>query len=172
MRSAKYVSLLALAIAGCATTPSLGAKAQEVATELNVNARFGRLEMAVDHVVKKEREAFMERHKAWGGSIRIADTEMAGVKADEKEAVAYVKYAWYRPDEQELHVTTIKQTYKDVDGEYQLASEQRVDGEPGLLGEPIAPKAAKREDEEKPRPPARFPVVRIPDSEGSVYRSE
>lgn len=113
------------------------ARAQEAALELNLNARFGRMELAAERVSPKAREAFFERRKHWGGRVRVADYELAGLRIleGESEAETVVKVAWYRIDEGDLHVTTIRQTWHDFKGDWKLTGETRVDGELGLLGE-------------------------------------
>ena len=136
MRTVLSTAGLALFLVACGAVPSATAKLQEASQEMNVNTRFGRMEMAVEKVAVKEREEWARRHKMWGGKIRIADTEMAGTRlTSETEADVNVKVAWYRNDEQELRVTTIKQKWKDVNGEWRLVGEVRMDGDAGLLGD-------------------------------------
>jgi hypothetical protein len=157
-----FVSLTA-----CGALPSAGAKLQEASQELNVNARFGRMEMAVEHVAPTEREEFARRHRWWGGKIRIADSESAGTRiTGQGEAEVTVRVAWYRPNEQELHVTTIKQKWKDVNGEWKLVGEGRADGDPGLIDDnapPVEPAMSAAAPGAPPPPPQRkiFPTVRI-----------
>ena len=55
-------------------------KAQEAVNELNLNARFGRMELAGEFVAPKAKELFFERRKAWGGKVRVADYEVSGIK--------------------------------------------------------------------------------------------
>jgi hypothetical protein len=147
---------LALATAATALCASLAmgcglagqskpAKAQEAALELNLNARFGRMEMAAEHISPKARDGFFERRRAWGGSVRVADYDLTGLKiTGEDDAESYVKIAWYRANEGDLRVTTVKQKWhSDAKGDWKLTEEQRVDGDVGLLGEPPpAPAAA------------------------------
>jgi hypothetical protein len=154
---------LALVLVACGVLPSSGAKLQEASQEHNVNARFGRLEMAVERVDPKEREQWARRHAGWGNKVRIADTETSGTRlVSQTEGEVMVRVAWYRPDEQELHVTTIKQKWKDVNGEWKLVDEARVEGEPGLIGDAVivAPPSSA---EPSTAPPKRktFPTIRI-----------
>jgi len=72
-----------------------------------------------------------------------------------------VRIAWYKPAEEELRVTSIRQKWENVkDGGWMLTGEERIDGDLGLLGEPMAP-------EPPPGPPhaphesAHFPTIRI-----------
>ncbi len=154
---ALFTSAIALAASACATQANSRVKLQETAQELNVNARFGRTEMALESVAANEREAFATRHKSWGGRIRLADTEMAGlVPKSDTEATVLVRVAWYRPEEQELRQTTVKQSWKVLKGSWQLAGEERADGDVGLLGEAVVV-----ERPIMPRENAQFPTVRI-----------
>jgi hypothetical protein len=170
---AALAATAALLCAGCPVPPTVGAKTQEAAQDLNMNARFGRMEFAAEQIAPKEREAWMESHRQWGGQIRIADTELAGVKlkkgGKDDEAEVLVKVAWYRPDENELHVTTLRQLFRDVNGEMKLVAETRADGDLGLLGEHIQ---APAEPPGPPRP-TRFPTIRIGGGDdGAVYRTD
>ncbi len=170
MRTVLSSAGLALFLVACGAAPSATAKLQESAQEMNVNTRFGRMEMAVEKVAIKEREEWARRHKAWGGKIRIADTEMAGTRlVSETEAEVNVKVAWYRPDEQELRVTTIKQKWKDVNGEWKLVGEVRMDGDPGLIGDaPTLPADGSGAGAPAGAPAKRkvFPTIRIGGNDG------
>jgi hypothetical protein len=155
----RTLGLLALASCMGQTGP---AKMQEAAIELNVNARFGRMELASERVAPKGRDDFFGHRQGWGGRVRIADTEVAGLKMNgDSDAEVTVKVAWFRPDEGELHVTTLRQKWHDFTGDWKLVAEHRTDGDIGLLGERIvvAPDAPRE------RTNAHFPTVRIGNAE-------
>ena len=127
-----------LTMIGCMNPPSLGARAQEAATEMNMHTRFGRVEVAVESVLPERREAFVKRRRAWGNRVRIADIELAGVRLQgDKDADVLVRVAWYRVDEQELRTTTLEQRWKTSKGEWKLSDEHRADGDLGLIGEQV-----------------------------------
>ena len=116
------------------------ARAQEAAQELNVNSRFGRMELATEHVDPTHRDAWLVKHKAWGGNIRVADYEMAGFKMKgDDDAESLVRVAWYRVDQGDLHNTLLRQSWKQKKGAWKLVDEKHSDGDVGLLGEPVAP---------------------------------
>jgi hypothetical protein len=147
-----------IALTGCPLGHQSGAaRAQEAANELNVNTRFGRMELAAERVAPKAREAFFERRRTWGHRIRLADYEMAGMKMKgEEDAEMYVRIAWYRVDEGDLHVTTLRQKWHDFKGDWRLVEEARSDGDVGLVGEPIVavpPPAGPRN--------VQFPTIRL-----------
>ena len=133
------------------------ARAQEAATELNVNTRFGRLELAAEKVAPAAREAFLARRKAWGGNVRVADYELASFKMKgESDAEMVVKVAWYRIDEGDLRVTMLKQSWHDFKGDWRLVDEHRAEGDVGLIGEP-APNEPARSVAKR----AQFPTIRL-----------
>jgi len=147
---------LAAALAACAAPPGAMARAQEAAQELNLDTRFGRTELAMDRVAPSAREAFAAHHRAWGTAVRVADVELAGMHAKgERNVEVVVRVAWYRPDQQELRVTTLKQSWRDKDG-WQLVAEQRLEGDVGLLGEPVV-----YETPREGAAPAQFPTIRL-----------
>lgn len=155
--AASLVSASSLALLGCpAMQQTPGVKAQEAANELNVNTRFGRMELAAEKVAPKARDAFFQARKGWGGRLRVADVELAGLKLkNESDAEVFVKVAWYVVDEGDLHVTTVRQSWHDFKGDWKLVEEVRTDGEVGLLGETIervAPKGPRN---------VQFPTVRL-----------
>ena len=161
---------LALAATACAMPPGPIASAQEAAQELNLDARFGRTEIAMDHVAPAARDAFTAHHRAWGTSVRIADVELAGVRAHgEHDVDILVHVAWYRPEEQELHLTTLKQGWNDKNG-WQLASEARIDGDVGSRRTRRVRSAARRRAPARPVPDG-APRLSVTRSPGSVPKS-
>jgi len=149
----------AIALVACSAPPGSIARARENAQELNLDARFGRTEQALQHVAEAAREDFVLHHRGWGSSVRIADVDFERMKPQGKHDVdIFVRVAWYRPEQQELLMTTVKQTWRDSAG-WQLVGEERLDGAIGLLGEAVvfqAPPGA--------REPAQFPTIRLGDA--------
>ncbi len=153
-------ALLSLPALGCPLGgQSKPARAQEAALELNLNARFGRMELAAERVSPKARDQFFDRRKAWGGNVRVADYDLTALRMlkGEEDAETYVKVAWYRANEGDLRVTTIKQKWHDFKGDWKLTEEARVDGDLGLLGEPPAPAPAGAAS--APAKRSQFPTV-------------
>lgn len=143
--SASAVPALTLAT-GCAGQ-SRPARMREAASELNLNARFGRMELASEHVAPEAREAFFKRRAVWGGRVRIVDSELVGVRfeKDESEARATVNVAWQPVDDGDLRLTTVNQTFKDKRNGWLLVSEEVAGGDVGLFGgKPAAPKDAPK----------------------------
>jgi hypothetical protein len=154
--STSALAFVAIATAACPAMPTPIAAVQQSAQDLSVDARFGRMELAMEKVATAERDEFAAHHRAWGSQIRIADIELVGTRrksADEIRVLLHV--SWYRPEENELKQTTIEQIWSNTNG-WLLSQEKLADGDIGLLGEPVdrAPRA-------EASAPARFPTVRL-----------
>jgi hypothetical protein len=149
---------LAIATLTACPAPTTGlAQAQQTAQTFNLDARFGRNELVLDQISPAEREEFSLHHRAWGLAIRVADIELAGMKAHGDKAVDIIVHvSWYRPEQQELRSTTLQQEWHAKMDGWELVGEKRVDGDIGLLGEAIviqAPTEAKL--------PSQFPTIRL-----------
>jgi len=132
------------------------ARAQQTVQEFNVDSRFGRSELLIEHVAPDARDKFVLQHRGWGASVRVADVEIDGMRPHgDHDVDVLVRVAWYRPEDQLLRSTTLRQSWRDRPGGWKLVDEQRVDGEAGLLGEPVLYEAPAA------HPPARFPTVRL-----------
>jgi hypothetical protein len=149
-------------LAGCPAPPTALARAQQTALELNQDLRFGRMELVMDRVAPVVRETFAAQHRAWGGSVRVADIELTGFQPRNERALeVFVRVAWYRYEEQELRTTTLQQSWFDEDG-WRLTGEKRLDGDVGLLGESVV-----YDRPESPPTRAQFPTVRLRGGVGS-----
>ncbi|MBV9948884.1 MAG: hypothetical protein JOZ69_18695 [Myxococcales bacterium] len=142
-------------VCACPAPPTALARGQQAAQEFNQDVRFGRSELLLEHVSPSLRDEFVAHHRSWGAGIRLADVELAGMKAHgDGELQVVVRVSWYRPEEQELRVTTLEQRWRSENG-WQLAAERRLDGDIGLLGETVVYQAP---------PDARsgqFPTIRL-----------
>jgi hypothetical protein len=143
----------------CGGMLSSAGKAQEAAQNLNMDARLGRLEFALEHVDGKHRESFTKIHTAWGAKIRIVDSEITTFKMKGDDAAdVNVQVSWYRPELGDLHVTVLHQNWHSEKGDWFLGSEERTDGDTGLLGEPVV-----IQEPQETAPRAQFQSVRIAD---------
>jgi outer membrane murein-binding lipoprotein Lpp len=158
---AGFSALFSLSGAACLTQPTGIAKAQEIANEANLNARFGRIEIAAEQVAPTYRAAFSKAHSAWGNKVRVVDSEMLGIRATNDgatEASVAVRVNWYRPEQQDMRSTLLRQQWKVVGGDWKLTDEVRADGDIGLLGERIEKVQAPAEDTPKA---AKFRTIKL-----------
>jgi hypothetical protein len=145
-------------LTACGALPPTGMQlAQQTAQEFNLDSRFGRAELAMARVAPAERDEYALHHRAWGGAIHVADVEMAGMKPHgDADIDVFVKVEWYRVEEQELRTTTLKQGWHGKTDGWVLVSEQRLDGDLGLLGDSIVVAAPPG-----PRQVPQFPTIRL-----------
>jgi hypothetical protein len=130
------MALLPALIAGCIGNMTPVQRMQDAVNDLTTATRFSRMDIALERVARTGREEFLQRHAAWGSSLRIADCDVAGVRlADKEHATVNVMVSWQRIDESELRSTQILQKWQDHNGRWLLHSEERLGGDVGLLGE-------------------------------------
>jgi hypothetical protein len=129
--------LAVLGLVGCFNPGSPSHRLAESAYDMNTATRFGRMDVALEHVGPKAREAFAKTHSGWGKSVRIVDLEFGGMSLKNKgsEAEVFVTVTWQRFDEADVRVTSLAQRWTDVRGTWSLSSEDRNGGDAGLLGE-------------------------------------
>jgi hypothetical protein len=136
----------ALGLAACAAPVTPAARVTDAARELNLAARFGRMDIALGLTARDAKSTFVDRHAAWGDAVRVLDVELAGLAMpDPHRAWLQVDYSWMRIDESSLRETRVAQLWQDEDG-WQLVREHRVAGDVGLFGERARAKAAPRPD--------------------------
>jgi hypothetical protein len=128
---------VALPLSACLAPQTPAARATDAARELNLAARFGRMDVAIGHTATGARAPFLERRSEWGKELRVLDVELAGLSMnDPRQALVLVDIAWMRMGEGALRTTRIAQTWRDDEG-WQLVREQRVAGDIGLFGEQV-----------------------------------
>ncbi len=144
-------------LSACAGIGTPASHAQEAAQNIAENERFGRIELVLEKVAPGARPDFVKAHAGWGGRITIADTELGNFHMTGKEdAEMNLRVTWYNASEQELRTTLLRQKWHGPQGNWLLMSEERIDGDIGLLGEKVVVQAP----EEAPTH-AQFPTVRI-----------
>jgi hypothetical protein len=147
LRAALVGLTLSLFASGCIAPPPPAVRATDAARELNIAARFGRLDIAASRTAPSARKAFMERRASWGRDLRIVDTEMSGFEMTEPDAATvYVDVAWVRMDQGTVRLTRVAQNWKDQKGGWLLTRERRVSGELGLFGDAPPPVEMRRPD--------------------------
>jgi hypothetical protein len=134
------LALASLALSACFSPVAPGPRLSESANELNNATRFGRMDIALEHVGPKEREIWGKAHAGWGRNVRIVDLEMAGMNLKKSsEAEVMVNISWQKPDQSNVLTTAILQSWKDVSGTWFLVSEEEKAGDTGLLADDKKP---------------------------------
>jgi hypothetical protein len=143
-----------VALSGCILPPSSTQLLAETADDLSNEARFGRIDLAIDHVKDSAREDYSKKHAGWGRVIRVVDYEFSGLsKRKDGDADVYVTVSWHRLDDPTMRMTELAQRWTDKRGTWYLTTEEERGGDPGLLAELVtrpseAPPAAP--------PPSRY----------------
>ncbi len=120
--------------AACVPPPSPAERLAFDAHEMNSATRFGRMDVALDHVADEAQEDFLRRHAKWGRDMRVVDLDVEGIRfIDSTTAEVNVMVAWQRLDESELNASAVTQTWKHDSSGWKIVEEQRVGGAPGLF---------------------------------------
>jgi hypothetical protein len=119
--------------------PSAAERVTDAARELNLAARFGRMDLALGKTSPSTRQSFMERHAAWGRSVRVLDVELVGLEFVDsgEDARVEVDVAWTRVGDAVLYSTRLTQLWHREEGGWRMQREQRTSGERGLFGETV-----------------------------------
>lgn len=137
MRRAILFSFLVAALGGCFANRSSTDRLLDAAHEHNGAVRFGRMDIALDHVSASTKSKWLERRAAWKNGVRIIDVELEGMQMrTNSEANVQVRVAWQRIDEADMRSTELMQTWRSSDGPWQLVGEDCTGGDKTLLDEP------------------------------------
>lgn len=138
MRLWAWMMLLMLMLGACMPAQVPAREVSEVARDLNLAARFGRMDLAVEHTSEGHRKRFLESRAGWGTDVRVVDVELAQLNVpDAQTAEVIVDVSWVRIDEGMLRSTRIRQNWENPGGGWQLDGEERIAGDFGLLGENV-----------------------------------
>jgi hypothetical protein len=134
-RAPSFVLLVGLGVSGCIAPPSSATRLAESAYDLNEAARFGRMDLALEHVRDTTREEFSRKHARWGKAVRIVDYEVASVTVrKDGDADVVLTINWQRPDETTMRATELGQRWSTTRGTWWMIKEEERGGDPGLLG--------------------------------------
>jgi len=116
---------------------------------LNDEARWGRVDLAASRCARAYREAFIRSHRRWGRTLAIGDVEITNIAMLQGGAQSLVTYSWIDQSTQELHATTVRQSWVGNGDGFALAGEDIVAGEDGLyLDVPGGPHRLSDEEDE------------------------
>ncbi|MDX2051525.1 MAG: hypothetical protein SFV15_03980 [Polyangiaceae bacterium] len=134
--AALAVTFAALLSFGCITPPPASERATDAARQLNVAARFGRMDVALETTAPSFRAEFLRRHAQWGEGVRVLDVELAGLQMkDSSNAKINVDVSWAPANSSLLQRTRLEQTWSDLGRGFVLVRERRIAGAIGLFGE-------------------------------------
>lgn len=141
------IALAALVFSGCIManlTPQ--ARFSESAHTLTEAGRWNHLDMALPLLSTKYTDAYVARHRHWGGEITIADADIVRMQVadDRKSAMSEVSVTWYRSDGVTIRQSTISQQWETERGNFKLVDEKVRAGDASLFAaaeEPAAPAA-------------------------------
>ncbi len=130
--------VLLSALAACMPSQVPAREVSEVARDLNLATRFGRMDLAAEHTSEEHRREFLESRADWGLDVRVVDVELTQLDVPDAEtAEVIVDVSWVRIDENLLRSTRIRQNWQNPGGGWQLSGEERIAGDFGLLGENV-----------------------------------
>jgi len=127
-------ALMAALTCGCMMPPGPTERLNYAAHDMNAATRFGRLDVAMDHVAGHAREDFAKRHASWGRQIRVLDVEMRGLRMITPEtAEVQVAVSWHDTRHMEIQVSYLAQKWTRKEKDWALVEELRVGGAGGLF---------------------------------------
>ena len=143
MRCASLALLSSLTFYGCTMPLTSAQQLSESAYDLNTAARFGRMDIASEHVREVAREEFSRNHANWGRSVRVVDIELNGMSMrKDGDADVSVTVSWQMTAETTTRTTDITQRWTPTRGAWALLSEEERGGDKGLISQADEPTTA------------------------------
>ena len=147
------LALALLGLAGCIAPTSGTQKLADTAYDMNNATRFGRMDVALEHVAMKSREQFQKEHAGWMRNARIVDIDFNGIQVLKNgDGEVSVTLTWQRSDESTTRTTSLIQRWTETRNVWTMASEE-AKGDDGLLGEKDQAKDATSAAPTKPERP-------------------
>jgi hypothetical protein len=141
-----------LAIAGCVMPPTAAQRLSDSAYDFNTAARFGRMDIAGEHVREVARDEFVKKHAGWGKAIRIEDIELNGMTMrKDGDADVSITVTWQRASETSMRATDITQRWTSTRGTWSIISEEERSGDKGLIND-VDTKVDEAAPSASPRP--------------------
>jgi len=129
----RLVLCLFVGLVGCIPPANPTQRLSDAAYDMNTASRFGRMDVAMEHVSGEARAEFARSHAEWGRHVRVVDVELSGMTLKTRtEAEVVVVVTWQKIDEADVRVTNLVQRFRDVRGSFLLVSEEEK-GDQGLL---------------------------------------
>jgi hypothetical protein len=129
--------LVPVCVAGCFAPTTSTQRLNDAAYDMNLATRFGRMDIAAEHVAAKASAEWQLHHAEWGRRVRIVDVELGGAAITKKDnAEVLINVTWQHVDEANIRQTTLSQTWADDHGSWRMMTETEKAGDTGLLLEP------------------------------------
>jgi hypothetical protein len=146
-RALALVLVCACTLGACMPSQIPAREVSDVARDLNLATRFGRMDLAAEHTSEAHRPRFLESRADWGADVRVVDIELARLDVPDSEtAEVLVDVSWVRIDEGLLRSTRVRQNWQNPGGGWQLSGEERIAGDVGLFGENVTILRPERRD--------------------------
>ncbi len=137
---------LLLLVSACVPPPGPMERLTNAAYDLNTATRFGRMDVAVEHVASHAQADFMARHREWGSDVRIVDVDLSGLRMLTPEtAQVTLSVSWHNLSSSTIQTSLIAQKWTSTGDGWKMASEIRAGGAPGLFAAPIEDRNAPTE---------------------------
>ena len=127
-----FAGFALLASSGCMPTMPTE-KLMDAAYDHNTALRFGRMDVALEHVAAASREDWKRKHAEWGGRVRVLDLELSDIRMKARDkAEVRVRVEWQHVDEMELRSTELLQKWSHASG-WRMETEECTSGDRALL---------------------------------------
>jgi hypothetical protein len=138
MRIFRFFLLVAAGmLSGCMLIDSISPTVRlgDQVHQLNDEIRWGRVDLAAQRVAPSHRGQFVQSHRAWGTSIRIAEADVTHMQMGlpDGQAASLVTYSWFNERTMELSSTTVRQLWKSEGSGFVLHGEEVIAGDESLL---------------------------------------
>jgi hypothetical protein len=128
---------------GCLLPPTSAQRLAESAYDFTNATRFGRTDIALEHVKPSSREEFGQQHRAWGRSVRVDDIEVSSfTMRKDGDADVTLTFAWHQMNDTTMRETEVVQRWTDERGTWWLVREEETSGDRGVLPEAAAARKA------------------------------
>jgi hypothetical protein len=124
-----------LVLAACGAAPQSGDTLVDSIRAYNDGVRWGRFEVAANHIPAKQRSQFVDDNDDRAKDVKITQYDVVDVaQKTERAAKVHIKMEWYSDREGTVHETHAVQTWERRGKEWMMVDETRLKGTemPGL----------------------------------------
>lgn len=130
---------IGLSFGGCTLanmTPQ--ARFSEAAYTLNDAARWGQVDLALQHVSPRYVERFTDRHRNWGEQVSIAEVDLLRMQIaeDRQTATSEISLSWFNDGGVMVKSSVISQKWIAEHGKFKLVDESVRKGDPEVFAAP------------------------------------